>query len=72
MAKVMVHMNTNDYEKILAIQPMNVRLLFGSYWKGSEGIESTRKMWLVSNSEIKAVKEQVDHETVWQKQKQDQ
>ena len=22
-------MNTNDYEKILAIQPMNVRLLFG-------------------------------------------
>ena len=22
-------MNTNDYEKILAIQPMNVRILFG-------------------------------------------
>ena len=43
-----------------------------SSWKGSEGIESTRKMWLVSNSEIKAGKEQVDHETVWQKQKQDQ
>ena len=29
MAKVMVHMNTNDYEKILAIQPMNVRIPFG-------------------------------------------
>ena len=34
----------------------------GSSWKGSEGIESTRKMWLVSNSEIKAGKEQFDHE----------
>ena len=33
-------------------------------WKGSEGIESTRKMWLVSNSEIKAEKEQVDHKTL--------
>ena len=32
-----------------------------SSWKGSEGIESTRKMWLVSNSEIKAGKEHVDH-----------
>ena len=36
----------------------------GSSWKGSEGIESTRKMWLVSNSEIKAEKEQVDHKTL--------
>ena len=34
-----------------------------SSWKGSEGIESTRKMWLVSNSEIKAGKRKVDRET---------
>ena len=33
-----------------------------SSWKGSEGIESTRKLWLVSTSEIKAGKEQFDHE----------
>ena len=35
---------------------------FRSSWKKSMGIESTGKMWLVTNSEIKVGKEQVDHE----------
>ena len=34
-----------------------------SSWKGSEGIESTRTICLVSTSEIKAGKEQFDHES---------
>ena len=33
-----------------------------SSWKGSKGIESTQKIYLVSTSEIKAGKEQFDHE----------
>ena len=33
----------------------------GSSWKGSEGIESTRQMYIVSTSEIKAGKEQFGH-----------
>ena len=33
-----------------------------SSWKGSEGIEITRKIYLISTSEIKARKEQFDHE----------
>ena len=36
--------------------------LKGSSWKGPKGIESTRKIFLVSNSEIKAGKEQFDHD----------
>ena len=36
--------------------------IFSRFLKKSMGIESTGKMWLVSNSEIKVGKEQVDHE----------
>ena len=33
-----------------------------SSWKGPGGVESTRKKCFLSNSEIKAEKEQPDHE----------
>ena len=37
-------------------------IFHGSSWKGSEDTESTRQIYLASTSEIKAGKEQFDHE----------
>ena len=43
-------------------EQLSLSVFFGSSWKGSEGIESTRQICTVSTSEIKAENEQFDHE----------